>query len=66
MKTKPKTMKYTLLVATLVSLLLTSCGDTKIETPDNFDYNVTQFEDIKIISRGSSNGKWCFFYVKLL
>ncbi len=42
-------MKYTLLVATLVSLLLTSCGDTKKETSDNFDYNVTQFEDIKIL-----------------
>lgn len=48
-KTKTYTMKYTLLVAALVSLLLTSCGDTKNETPDNFDYNVTQFEDIKIL-----------------
>ena len=48
-KTKTYTMKYTLLVAALVSLLLTSCGDTKNETSDNFDYNVTQFEDIKIL-----------------
>ena len=42
-------MKYTLLVAALVSLLFTSCGDTKNETPEKFDYNVTQFEDIKIL-----------------
>ena len=42
-------MKYTLLVAAFASLLFFSCDETKNETPENFDYNVTQFEDIKIL-----------------
>ena len=42
-------MKYTLLVAAFASLLFFSCDDTKNETPEKFDYNVTQFEDIKIL-----------------
>ena len=42
-------MKYTLLVAAFASLLFFSCDETKNETSDNFDYNVTQFEDIKIL-----------------
>ena len=46
---KPKAMKYTLLVAAFASLLFFSCDETKNETPEKFDYNVTQFEDIKIL-----------------
>ena len=42
-------MKYTLLIAAFASLLFFSCDETKNETSDNFDYNVTQFEDIKIL-----------------
>ena len=42
-------MKYTLLVAAFASLLFFSCDETKNETPEKFDYNVTQFEDIKIL-----------------
>ena len=48
-------MKHTLLVAAFASLLFFSCDETKKDDTaattisEKFDYNVTQFEDIKIL-----------------
>ena len=42
-------MRYNLFYVALATLLLLSCQKAKKETSDDFNYNVTQFEDVKIL-----------------
>jgi len=42
-------MRYNLFYVALAALLLLSCQKAKKETSDDFNYNVTQFEDVKIL-----------------